>query len=60
MRENDTDEIVEHRIPTVDIHMIIGMFALGYGLYKWTGAGIASILSAIFLMHFDDDNNTDK
>jgi|AntDeeMinimDraft_5_1070356.scaffolds.fasta_scaffold33230_1 hypothetical protein len=61
MEENrEPDTTVKHQIPTVDIQMIIGLFALGYGLAKWVGAGVVLIVSSILLsviLDYDDIKN---
>lgn len=50
MVENtDADMTVEHEFNVIDVQMIIGLFAIGYGIRKWIGAGISLISTAIML-----------
>lgn len=43
--------------PTVDVQMVIGLFAIGYGVYGWIGAGVLLIASSVFLAVYHDGDS---
>jgi len=55
MTENEYADVkVEHGFSAIEVQMVFGVFALGYGLKKWIGAGIALISTSVLLCLIND------